>query len=549
MIKYYFTFWGLVLGASLALAEPVDRRPLQEKISEAKYKQLIQRVVSQIPELQRLWRDLAVDGMDEHIQLAGGYVRGAAMYVEKQLERYTPEQIGRMKPSLKDLQLQNHIDLDFVVPNKERYGPTVETRIPGYFVDALGRNFYDASVESGGATIEKVLISPVYIEDPYDALGDLYRGELGFHWANDRTIYEDPTVQGNSRLTQALRYLRFTYDMSDDRYREKPRAIPPHVQSKLRRIAKTEKGKVVRSSKTDWWIEKGLAKLNKATGGFEETMKVLANNGLIPLLAELKYPLKYYDRAHHIQSIGFDDYIRALQDNIDDPNSKLSISDIKHLQLMHEREIGGEVYYTSMEAGKRLVKTAEDFLSLVEPTSTEYGDFQREVIDEFIENNLEMFFNLNPSVEDLAELLTTSAHSPQAWRVILNRAKQLVTTPGAIAQLRETARSSSEFNRKILENFAEGKEIPARRSPRDVYIGNDPRAPRPKYRPAGHPQPEPVAPQMIEIVIEILGQKMVQRIPAPPGWRPGDPINFQPQIDVQIGQPQINCDAGFRRIN
>jgi hypothetical protein len=225
-----------------------------DSVTPEEFKNLLRLQVSRLPEFQSLWRNTRPE---HRIYLSGGILRGLIHHLKQNLDR--PGGIQTMRNSqfqgIDSLLLQEWSDYDLVAP--AGYEDWVKSQMtkPGTW-DILSDSFMRNSINSGGATIEKVMVSPHEILDPYGAIDDYLGGRLVFKKMPDPNVGH---IQGNTYLTQALRFVRFAENL--------PEAKPdPASVEIIRSIANLEWNTIRRGTASDYWIKKGVKKLYHSVG-------------------------------------------------------------------------------------------------------------------------------------------------------------------------------------------------------------------------------------------------------------------------------------------
>ncbi len=276
--RYLLPFFVLCLAAAAAGAIP-----LSAIVTYPQFETLLKDSARRVPELRPLWTWNAPEAQPAHA--GGGAIRGLVHWLYRELQRHTPREILALHvPPIGELLLQLESDLDIFT--RDNLIDELREDRPEYAKwDILPDSFYAASVASGGTTLEKLKVNPVEIVDPLGGLRHYYDGKLVFHVTPDSDMRGSDIVRDNSRLAQALRFLRIGVNLPE-------LALDKDSMKFIRSIAELEGPLLRRSKGTDYWIEKAVKKLWVATGrDRERTLAILRDANLHDLLESKGYDL------------------------------------------------------------------------------------------------------------------------------------------------------------------------------------------------------------------------------------------------------------------
>lgn len=289
---------ALFVALSLPTADARSSRPLTDILTYRDFTDLVKESTSKIPELQEIWKWQRKTGA--YVYFGGGCLRGLLHWLYIQLQNHTIEEVRSMRvPHMDDLQLQKGSDLDLFAPDD--LIDTIKHDLPRYKDwDIISDTSHSDNLILGGPTLEKIRVNPNYFDDPLEGLRDYYEGRLVFHMTSERKFRKLYWVakKGNTKTTEALRFIRFTYDLPE------LRADSDSI-SLIRQIAEIETPII--TEKNSKWISKALLKAHNSTGNnLVRTLKALRKYNLLSLLGYhgFRIPGRY----------DFSDYISTLRD-------------------------------------------------------------------------------------------------------------------------------------------------------------------------------------------------------------------------------------------
>jgi hypothetical protein len=272
----------LTIFVTLTLvASSLQAKPLRELVSYPELETLVKASVAKVPDLQPLWT-WAKPGV-QPAYVGGGALRGLLHWLRRQLQTKGPAEVLALDvPPMTSLVLQPQSDLDLFT--RDNLVEELKEDRPQYAAwDILNESFCKASLEAGGPALEKLRVSPTEIVDPAGGLRDYYEGTLKFLVTPDSGLRENKILRFNSRLAQALRFLRMLEDLPE-------LEADPKALSFIRGIYALEGPVLTRHPSTDYWIEKGLKKLFTATGKKRKrTLAILERANLLGILEQKGY--------------------------------------------------------------------------------------------------------------------------------------------------------------------------------------------------------------------------------------------------------------------
>jgi len=297
----------LLLTVLAVLAPPAwsgDPTPLTEILSFDEFRDLVKDSVGRIPDLQTLWQWKSDKGV-KGLYFTGGAFRGLLLYLHQELQTKSPDEIKNQKmPNIDQLLIIKDADRDMVAPDNLVKG--IKGWLPYQHWDILGEKFFTDMSRNGGATIDKVRAHPGFVQDYSDAFEKFYEGKLEFFLpdADEFLKSSKETIVGDTRLGLALRFLRFTADLS-------PAARPtPESLERIRQIPELEKNFIPQNHKltneySDFndgdWSGKARYRIKKALKKFWQAHKdktipslvLLKDAGLLKFIAEKRYGPNY----------------------------------------------------------------------------------------------------------------------------------------------------------------------------------------------------------------------------------------------------------------
>ncbi len=375
------------------------KTPLSKIITYQQWTSLLMRHVGKIPELVPYWQWAQQTGSD--IYYGGGTLRGLKHWLYVQLQHHHYNVVWNIQtPSIHQLQLQEGSDIDLWAPDE--LIQRLKTELPMYANwDILGDSFHRGNVKLGGPTLEKIRINPWKHDDPLNGLAHYYEGKLVFHWTPELEFRESFWVdkRGNSRTTEALRYVRFLYNLPE-------LSLDEESKQNIHNIISNEADILYRSETTDYWIKKSLKKLLIATGyNMVETVDALREMRLLQIMGRYQYNFEF--------KASLPDYVGALV------NRGFSLGELKWVQRMFPPQTVEECI-RFMNSILYRVQTAEEFLILAKPHITNPSNEYLQEINIWILNNLGKFLIFSPSQEQKNRLiyqmhLTTLSNEQIHW--------------------------------------------------------------------------------------------------------------------------------------
>lgn len=271
---------AIVAGPFAADEVTAEKTPIPVHV----FKTALQEHVRNIPELKKFWLRSAEELKGQRIYLEGGLVRGLIHYLYRHVQNSGHiRDLTRIRtPSLEELSLQEWSDYDVVAPDgmEEEVLKILQTHTKHRHWDVLSHRFLEDSADVGGATIEKVLVSPWRIEDPYQAIEAYLDSRLEFVPKKFASLGQ---VKGNSKLALALRFLRMANNLpeakiSDDSY--------VHLSA----LVDEEWDGLGRSQDHKYWIKKAFIKyIHSCEKKLNCVLEGLYLHGLLRALAHHGY--------------------------------------------------------------------------------------------------------------------------------------------------------------------------------------------------------------------------------------------------------------------
>ncbi len=378
------------------------QQPLSSLLKTEQLADLLKSAALRVPDLVETWKFAAEKGIP--IYLGGGLVRGLLMWIKNTVEKkginatfYDPV------PSSKELLLLGGSDRDMYVDKK------FHAQLREFNSDLSSWDFsplraHEDSVLGGGVTIEKILVSPTEIIDPFSSLEDFRQGILSYKDLPSAEIAETFWFKerGNSKIAMILRYLRMSLDLSS-------LSIPEEIRLSLINEAKSELPTLGERHRS--WIEKGLSKLYLSSGArIEVFLKILKDYELLTPLTEKGFALK--DDLHfpvdlnELKLLGFSDHEisiaktfcsqakgKTLRDLIKVFNGRPPPEAVKSM-FIHTTEYDQD--RDILNAAAPLMSTAADFITLFTPYK-DLGEKYTSFLSNIAQNHLSRFISLNPT--------------------------------------------------------------------------------------------------------------------------------------------------------
>lgn len=349
------------LAALYALAfQPATAQAQADRfLGYAEFQKLMVSAVARTPELEELWKWADANG--EKVYLGGGSVRKLAhWYFEKMRVNGTQGIFELRPPSLSELAVLKYSDFDLVM-TPEALAKLKNSGLPYAKWDVITTGTYALHKGLGGAAIEKTLINPSGIEDPFSGLEAYHRGELSMAWPDEAEFTdlarEKFRGEGYTRVSQVIRMLRFQRELPECK-------IPEETLAKMRLAGHGEAAMgfpwSIGELQRDYRIVKELEKLHEIGGkNFEDVLGDLRGANLLKVLAENGY------------------YVPGAEGKIPD-FSKLSRAGFNAAELGYAKSIAGnsEKFTSKLRTGcvrllmKRFAgKGAREMRSAYEPST------------------------------------------------------------------------------------------------------------------------------------------------------------------------------------
>ncbi len=316
-------------------------------ISVAEFKMLLRQYVHQIPDLQQLWSNVNSQ-QTRPVYLSGGVLRGAIHYLKRDIDHHGIDQAQRASSrSAQNLLLQQWSDMDLVAPKNWR--EWVQSHLRQSW-DVLSTDFMEDSTLVGGATLEKVKVSPWEVVDPDNALRDYLAGRLVFlpgSYTNHGEIF------GNTRLAQALRFLRLSVNLPEAE-------ITQESWRSLRQVSDQEWNSIRRGQEADYWVTKAVKKLYHAVNQDADQLIVLLHKAnLLTLLAHHHFsltpdePLSRADVAALMRrsTLSFEEKMYAIE--------VLGRNTQERIQFLNEMQIEDDYQRQALREKKSLLRHIE----------------------------------------------------------------------------------------------------------------------------------------------------------------------------------------------
>ncbi len=254
-------------------------------ISPGEFSRLLSLKVSEIPDLVELWK--ISEKAKISVSLSGGGVRGLGYWLRNQLLTKSVAEIEAMPmPNLDSLFLSKATDIDLVVDT--RLSEKEYRMALGKFGewDITRRFAFDALSGIGGPTLEKVLISPSGVRDPFHAISDLVQGRIGIRLVDSEKFYASPLVHelAITRTSQLLRFARFHQEMPD-------LEIESDTWNEIEKVAKEDahlqSNFALREIRRDHRLFRELKKIFlNADSDFVKAASLLKEAGILDLIAD-----------------------------------------------------------------------------------------------------------------------------------------------------------------------------------------------------------------------------------------------------------------------
>ena len=183
---------------------------IDEMMTYDQYRNLIKHCIDKVPDLQFFWKWQRNKSIKD-VYAGGGRLRGLLLWSHQQLQKHSYEEVWNMDvPAFSQLSITSAVEVDKDLYVPDRLEEAVKEWIPDW--DILDESFYQETLTNGGATLDKIRVSPAWIDDPVHGLDDFYHGRLRFIWSNQQST---ESLKGDLKINLAIRFLRFSVDFKD----------------------------------------------------------------------------------------------------------------------------------------------------------------------------------------------------------------------------------------------------------------------------------------------------------------------------------------------
>lgn len=354
------------------------KMPLNQFVTYEEYEELIQRCVSQIPEMKKIWEKNG-DQTDTAF-LGGDAVAGLLKYLDTMVRKYPFYQICRNHgPSLNFL--RNH---QKVTP-KLFLGHGKEGSIHGW--QTISYEYYNFMVQHGGVGIHTVLVNPFKVKDPHEALKDFYNGRLAFIDSPSRLNAEtaDKNSLPISITTQIVQWLTLLRQLN----------LAPAQEEQLEKIREI----IERETPTfvSGEIINALTEFYLVSGKNIESMLLdlhaagLAKN----LILTGHVYVQSKDKKHSL----IEKALKLKIITIDDLDEKT----LEKIETSMQWLEGGETYLSAIQSAIPYAKNPKQVTQLLFPKLKQKTNNDNKERALYYQRAAYKFFEFNPTLDDLKE--------------------------------------------------------------------------------------------------------------------------------------------------
>ncbi len=292
----------LLLVALLPASPARGERPISAFMDLATLRFLVRKCTNAIREVNQIF----ANDPSRALFFGGGGLRGTLAYIYQQSARgFRRDQLcNEFIGSITDF-IQEGADKDLFL----REGYKLVGSKQGW--DVLLSSFWKESRKAGGAAIEKVLVRPDEIDDPFDALAAYHRGESPFInvpesvFAAYRSSQNADGLRDNRKTALILRWLRFNEDLPGLKV----------TSQQLREAAEIVYTEIASNQLThnNYWVEKSLKKhfstmltryfdgTNSSDRFWTRYLDSLFQVGIGCHFAKLGYSIRYRNRDYRFR--------------------------------------------------------------------------------------------------------------------------------------------------------------------------------------------------------------------------------------------------------